>query len=96
MSPPPQRIGLPWPELNDGLAYKDAISSSESELTTVSEFYFTKYKSSAPLLGFLLFFFLYSSSTIISFLLSILFNHLSFLGGFNESKTDRYKLTVKL
>jgi len=30
MSPPPQRIGLPWPELNDGLAYKDAISSSES------------------------------------------------------------------
>ncbi|AEE78921.1 unnamed protein product [Arabidopsis thaliana] len=53
MSPPPQRIGLPWPELNDGLAYKDAISSSESELTTVSEFYFTKYKSSAPLLGWI-------------------------------------------
>ncbi|XP_010426838.1 PREDICTED: RNA pseudouridine synthase 5-like isoform X2 [Camelina sativa] len=57
MSPPPspsqQRIGLPWPELNDGLEYKDIVSSSESELTTVSEFYFTKYKSSAPLLGWI-------------------------------------------
>ncbi|KAG7565390.1 Pseudouridine synthase catalytic domain superfamily [Arabidopsis suecica] len=52
-SPPPQRIGLPWPELNDGLTYKDVISSSESELTTVSDFYFTKYKSSAPLLGWI-------------------------------------------
>lgn len=85
-SPPPQRIGLPWPELNVGLAYKDVISSSDSgkyskilifcccwfgsflklwnlfdtELTTVSDFYFTKYKSSAPLLGFLLFFFVYN------------------------------------
>ncbi|XP_010515681.1 PREDICTED: RNA pseudouridine synthase 5 isoform X1 [Camelina sativa] len=52
-SPPQQRIGLPWPELNDGLEYKDIVSSSESELMTVSEFYFTKYKSSAPLLGWI-------------------------------------------
>ncbi|CAN8254688.1 unnamed protein product [Cochlearia groenlandica] len=52
MSPsPPQRIGLPWPELNDGLSYKDVVSSSESELTTVSDFYSTKYSSSAPLQG---------------------------------------------
>ncbi|XP_023637976.1 RNA pseudouridine synthase 5 isoform X2 [Capsella rubella] len=52
-SPPQQRIGLPWPEHNDGLEYKDVVSSSESELTTVSDFYFTKYKSSAPLLGWI-------------------------------------------
>ncbi|ESQ45273.1 hypothetical protein EUTSA_v10010446mg [Eutrema salsugineum] len=50
-----KRIGLPWPELNDGLAYKDVVSSfsSSSELTTVSDFYSTKYKSSAPLLGWI-------------------------------------------
>lgn len=54
MSPqPPQQIGLPWPELNDGLTYKDVVSSSDSELTTVSDFYYTKYKSSAPLLGWI-------------------------------------------
>ncbi|KAL0890327.1 hypothetical protein Bca101_014310 [Brassica carinata] len=54
MSPqPPQHIGLPWPELNDGLTYKDVVSSSDSELTTVSDFYYTKYKSSAPLLGWI-------------------------------------------
>ncbi|CAA7019227.1 unnamed protein product [Microthlaspi erraticum] len=60
MSPPPpppppqqQRIGFPWPELNDGLVYKDVVSSSDSELTTVSDFYYTKYKSSAPLLGWI-------------------------------------------
>ncbi|KFK34479.1 hypothetical protein AALP_AA5G150800 [Arabis alpina] len=52
-SPQQQRIGLPWPELNDGLVYKDIVSSSESELTTVSDFYSTKYKSSAPLLGWI-------------------------------------------
>ncbi|KAL1199858.1 RNA pseudouridine synthase 5 [Cardamine amara subsp. amara] len=53
LPPAQQRIGLPWPELNDGLAYKDVISSSELELTTVSDFYSTKYKSSAPLLGWI-------------------------------------------
>ncbi|XP_048632722.1 RNA pseudouridine synthase 5 isoform X1 [Brassica napus] len=75
MSPqPPQRIGLPWPELNDGLTYKDVVSSSDSELRTVSDFYYSKYKSSAPLLGFysssLL---LYSSSTF-SFFINIFFS----------------------
>ncbi|KAF8052905.1 hypothetical protein N665_1492s0009 [Sinapis alba] len=54
MSPqPPQHIGLPWPELNDGLTYNDVVSSSDSELRKVSDFYYSKYKSSAPLLGWI-------------------------------------------
>ncbi|KAF2295851.1 hypothetical protein GH714_034547 [Hevea brasiliensis] len=45
-------FGLPWPDLNDGLYYSDAVSSSDSELTLI-EFYSGKYKNSAPLQGWL-------------------------------------------
>ncbi|XP_074360285.1 RNA pseudouridine synthase 5-like [Apium graveolens] len=45
-------IGEPWPELNDGLFYSDRVRPSDSGLTLV-DFYSTKYKSSAPLQGWL-------------------------------------------
>ncbi|KAK9913265.1 hypothetical protein M0R45_037087 [Rubus argutus] len=45
-------FGLPWPDLNDGLFYNDVVKASDSELTLI-EFYSSKYKSSAPLQGWL-------------------------------------------
>ncbi|XP_048231636.1 RNA pseudouridine synthase 5 isoform X2 [Ricinus communis] len=45
-------FGVPWPDLNDGLFYNDVVSSADSELTLI-EFYSSKYKSSAPLQGWL-------------------------------------------
>ncbi|PRQ58856.1 putative 23S rRNA pseudouridine(1911/1915/1917) synthase [Rosa chinensis] len=48
----PQTFGLPWPDLNDGLSYNDVVKPSDSELTLI-EFYSSKYKSSAPLQGWL-------------------------------------------
>ncbi|OMO81178.1 Pseudouridine synthase, RsuA/RluB/C/D/E/F [Corchorus olitorius] len=45
-------FGLPWPELNDGLFYKDVVPPSDSELSLI-EFYSSKYKNSAPLQGWL-------------------------------------------
>lgn len=45
-------FGLPWPELNDSLAYNDVVSFSDSGLTLI-QFYSTKHKSSAPLPGWL-------------------------------------------
>ncbi|WCJ19362.1 hypothetical protein M5689_001657 [Euphorbia peplus] len=45
-------FGLPWPQLNQGLFYKDLVSSSDSGLTLI-DFYSRKYTSSAPLQGWL-------------------------------------------
>ncbi|XP_062092893.1 RNA pseudouridine synthase 5 isoform X2 [Humulus lupulus] len=45
-------FGLPWPDLNDGLFYKDVVRASDSELTVI-QFYSKKYKNSAPLQGWL-------------------------------------------
>ncbi|KAK4279704.1 hypothetical protein QN277_011440 [Acacia crassicarpa] len=47
-----QKFGYPWPEFNDGLYYNDVVRSSDSGLTLL-EFYSSKYKSSAPLQGWL-------------------------------------------
>nr|XP_027189934.1 RNA pseudouridine synthase 5 isoform X2 [Cicer arietinum] len=47
-----KKIGVPWPELNDGLSYNDVVRPSDAGLTLI-EFYSTKYKSSAPLQGWL-------------------------------------------
>ncbi|KAL5569278.1 hypothetical protein UlMin_025853 [Ulmus minor] len=43
-------FGSPWPDLNDGLFYKDLVRASDSELTLI-QFYSRKYKNSAPLQG---------------------------------------------
>ncbi|XP_059456863.1 RNA pseudouridine synthase 5 isoform X1 [Corylus avellana] len=48
----PRTFGLPWPELNDGLFYNDVVRPSDSELTLI-EFYSSKYKNSAPPLGWM-------------------------------------------
>ncbi|XP_057427117.1 RNA pseudouridine synthase 5 isoform X2 [Lotus japonicus] len=47
-----KEFGVPWPEFNDGLSYHDVIRPSDDGLTVI-EFYSTKYKSSAPLQGWL-------------------------------------------
>ncbi|BAT94450.1 hypothetical protein LR48_Vigan02g190200 [Vigna angularis] len=47
-----RKFGIPWPECNDGLSYDDVVRTSDSGLTLI-EFYSTKYKSSAPLQGWL-------------------------------------------
>ncbi|KAJ7975089.1 Pseudouridine synthase [Quillaja saponaria] len=47
-----QTFGIPWPDLNDGLSYTDVVRLSESKLTLIG-FYTSKYKSSAPLQGWL-------------------------------------------
>ncbi|KAK2404156.1 Pseudouridine synthase family protein [Trifolium repens] len=47
-----KKIGIPWPELNDGLSYDDVVRPSDGGLTLI-QFYSTKYKSSAPLQGWL-------------------------------------------
>ncbi|KMT17673.1 hypothetical protein BVRB_2g036190 [Beta vulgaris subsp. vulgaris] len=43
-------IGIPWPELNDGLTYNDVVSPSHSGLTLI-QFYSSNHTSSAPLQG---------------------------------------------
>ncbi|XP_027367114.1 RNA pseudouridine synthase 5 [Abrus precatorius] len=48
----PKKFGFPWPEFNDGLSYHDVVSPSDAGFTLI-QFYSTKYKSSAPLLGWL-------------------------------------------
>ncbi|KAI4351318.1 hypothetical protein L6164_005693 [Bauhinia variegata] len=48
----PLTFGLPWPEFNDGLSYNDDVSLSDSGSTLI-KFYSSKYKSSAPLQGWL-------------------------------------------
>ncbi|XP_019441955.1 PREDICTED: RNA pseudouridine synthase 5 isoform X1 [Lupinus angustifolius] len=48
----PNHFGVPWPQFNDGLSYHDTVRSSDSGLSLI-EFYSTKYKSSAPLQGWL-------------------------------------------
>ncbi|GER43241.1 pseudouridine synthase family protein [Striga asiatica] len=45
-------FGEPWPELNDGIHYRDLIRPSDAGATLI-EFYSRKYKSSAPLHGWL-------------------------------------------
>ncbi|GAB2276720.1 hypothetical protein Dimus_011437 [Dionaea muscipula] len=45
-------IGVPWPQFNDGLSYRDAVSPSDAGLTLI-DFYSCKHKSSAPLQGWL-------------------------------------------
>ncbi|CAJ1976778.1 unnamed protein product [Sphenostylis stenocarpa] len=47
-----KKFGIPWPECNDGLSYDDVVRSSDAGLTLI-EFYSAKYKSSAPLQGWL-------------------------------------------
>ncbi|XP_049382533.1 RNA pseudouridine synthase 5 isoform X3 [Solanum stenotomum] len=43
-------FGVSWPELNEGLTYHDIVRPTDAGLTLI-EFYFRKYKSSAPLQG---------------------------------------------
>lgn len=47
-----KKFGIPWPECNDGLSYDDVVRASDAGATLI-EFYSTKYKSSAPLQGWL-------------------------------------------
>lgn len=48
----PRGFGVPWPELNDGILYKDVVPSSDHE-TTLIQFYSSKYGNSAPVQGWL-------------------------------------------
>ncbi|PKU60611.1 RNA pseudouridine synthase 5 [Dendrobium catenatum] len=50
--PPLYTFGVPWPEFNDGLSYTDVIRPSQNA-TTLIDFYYSKYRSSAPLQGWL-------------------------------------------
>ncbi|XP_020578147.1 RNA pseudouridine synthase 5 isoform X2 [Phalaenopsis equestris] len=53
LQPPPlYTFGEPWPEFNDGLSYTDTVRSSQNA-TTLIDFYCSKYRSSAPLQGWL-------------------------------------------
>uniref|UniRef100_A0A7N0V621 Uncharacterized protein n=1 Tax=Kalanchoe fedtschenkoi TaxID=63787 RepID=A0A7N0V621_KALFE len=45
-------FGVPWPEINDGLTYRDVVSSSDTD-TTLIDYYSRKHKNSAPLQGWL-------------------------------------------
>ncbi|KAK9684016.1 hypothetical protein RND81_10G180600 [Saponaria officinalis] len=47
-----KKIGVNWPEFNDGLTYNDVVSASNSGFTLI-QFYSSKYTSSAPLQGWL-------------------------------------------
>ncbi|CAN0909287.1 RNA pseudouridine synthase 5, partial [Linum grandiflorum] len=47
-----RKFGIPWPELNGGLFYNDALPPSQSGSTLI-DFYSTKYKNSAPVKGWL-------------------------------------------
>ncbi|KAL1295273.1 RNA pseudouridine synthase 5 [Arachis ipaensis] len=49
---PPRQFGCPWPEFNDGLIYHDVVPPPDDGLTLI-QFYSSKYKSSAPLQGWL-------------------------------------------
>ncbi|KAG0551573.1 hypothetical protein BDA96_01G435100 [Sorghum bicolor] len=47
-------FGTPWPELNQGLTYTDTFRCADADaVTTLIEFYSSKYKSSAPLPGWI-------------------------------------------
>ncbi|KAJ4971934.1 hypothetical protein NE237_005033 [Protea cynaroides] len=48
-----ETFGEPWPELNDGLTYKDVVPPSNTALETLVQFYSTKHNRSAPLEGWL-------------------------------------------
>ncbi|KAG2541567.1 hypothetical protein PVAP13_9NG687000 [Panicum virgatum] len=54
-APPPgvlYSFGTPWPELNQGLSYRDTFRCADAAAaTTLIEFYATNYRSSAPLPG---------------------------------------------
>ncbi|CAD6203198.1 unnamed protein product [Miscanthus lutarioriparius] len=56
-APPPGALysfGALWPELNQGLTYTDTFRCADADAaTTLIEFYSTKYKSSAPLPGWI-------------------------------------------
>ncbi|CAN6320389.1 unnamed protein product [Urochloa humidicola] len=56
-APPPGALysfGTPWPELNQGLSYRDTFRCADADAaTTLIEFYSTNYKSSAPLAGWI-------------------------------------------
>ncbi|XP_031485391.1 RNA pseudouridine synthase 5 [Nymphaea colorata] len=41
------RFGVPWPEMNDGLFYKDTVKPGDSGMSLI-EFYSSKYRDSAP------------------------------------------------
>ncbi|XP_015164106.1 RNA pseudouridine synthase 5 isoform X2 [Solanum tuberosum] len=45
-------FGVSWPELNEGLTYHDIVRPTDAGLMLI-EFYFRKYKNSAPLQGWL-------------------------------------------
>ncbi|KAJ6317519.1 hypothetical protein OIU76_013124 [Salix suchowensis] len=50
---PLNSFGSPWPDLNDGLFYSDAVSTTSDSGLTLIHFYSSKYKNSAPLQGWL-------------------------------------------
>ncbi|KAI7738793.1 hypothetical protein M8C21_021090 [Ambrosia artemisiifolia] len=50
--PSPTTFGEVWPELNDGLSYRDILRSHDSGLSLI-EFYSLRHHSSAPSLGWL-------------------------------------------
>eukprot|EP00252_Welwitschia_mirabilis_P010542 TRINITY_DN23848_c0_g1_i1.p1 TRINITY_DN23848_c0_g1~~TRINITY_DN23848_c0_g1_i1.p1 ORF type:complete len:374 (+),score=55.30 TRINITY_DN23848_c0_g1_i1:183-1304(+) len=45
-------FGIPWPEANDGLCYKDTVKESNAGFTLL-DFYCSKYQSSAPKKGWI-------------------------------------------
>lgn len=45
-------VGVPWPDFNDGLIYNDVVPLSHPGLT-LTEYYSTKHKNSAPMQGWL-------------------------------------------
>ncbi|XP_027111550.1 RNA pseudouridine synthase 5-like isoform X2 [Coffea arabica] len=49
---PIMTFGEPWPDLNDGLTYRDLIPPPHAGLTVI-EYYSKKYKNSAPVQGWL-------------------------------------------
>ncbi|CAH9055112.1 unnamed protein product [Cuscuta epithymum] len=51
-APPQRTFGEPWTEFNDGLTYHDLVRPADAGLTLI-EFYSRKYKSSAPVQGWL-------------------------------------------
>ncbi|KAK7279678.1 hypothetical protein RJT34_24735 [Clitoria ternatea] len=48
----PKKLGLPWPEFNEGLSYNDVVPPSHHGFSLI-HFYSTNYQSSAPYQGWL-------------------------------------------
>ncbi|KAG9453389.1 hypothetical protein H6P81_006293 [Aristolochia fimbriata] len=51
-APTPETFGVAWREFNDGLTYTDVVKEAD-KCCTLIQFYSSKYKNSAPLLGWI-------------------------------------------